>query len=418
LQYKQEEINFSHIYFTDNTPCVELLEKPPKCIFRLLAEECRIPKGTDTSYVNKLHSEFETHSNYLRGEDRRRWALEFGIKHYAGDVIYKVSGFLDKNKDAQQIQLFDLMAESKNVFVKDLVKFQDLLEVSRITCNGSNTISTRSSFSSNTPSTLKGRPTVADAFRYQLTALVDVLHSTNPWYVRCIKPNMQKAANCYDNTQVLTQLHYLGMLDIIRIRREGYPIHYTLEDFISRYKCTNMKINYQINKVDSCIKILESFKMLPKDWQVGKSRVFLRASVYEPLEERRNTVINKMAVIIQANMKGYFVWKDYVTKKKAAIIIQQHFRGHRQKLAFLRKKRATITIQSFVRGMFAREVAEAMRQMKKVEEDMRLKELEEEEKKMLEEKTKSEIKRDQEKSWNNDDFKAESKNLEADDIVL
>jgi len=229
---------------------------------------------------------------------------------------------------------------------------------------------------------------------------------------------MQKAANCYDNTQVLTQLHYLGMLDIIRIRREGYPIHYTLEDFISRYKCTNMKINYQINKVDSCIKILESFKMLPKDWQVGKSRVFLRASVYEPLEERRNTVINKMAVIIQANMKGYFVWKDYVTKKKAAIIIQQHFRGHRQKLAFLRKKRATITIQSFVRGMFAREVAEAMRQMKKVEEDMRLKELEEEEKKMLEEKTKSEIKRDQEKSWNNDDFKAESKNLEADDIVL
>ena len=74
--------------------------------------------------MNKLHAEFADHANYVKGDDRRRWDLEFTIKHYAGEVRYAGAGFLDKNKDAQQDQLFELMNSSANVFVKDLVRFQ------------------------------------------------------------------------------------------------------------------------------------------------------------------------------------------------------------------------------------------------------------------------------------------------------
>lgn len=47
---------------------------------------------------------------------------------------------------------------------------------------------------------------------------------------------MHKQAGAYDDALVLDQLKYLGMLEIIRIRREGYPIHFTAEDFVRRYK--------------------------------------------------------------------------------------------------------------------------------------------------------------------------------------
>lgn len=84
---------------------------------------CFIVQGTDKSYVHKQHEAFDGHPCYVKG-DRRLWEQEFGIRHYAGLVTYTVQGFLDKNKDTQQDQLFDLMHGSTNVFVQDLTRFQ------------------------------------------------------------------------------------------------------------------------------------------------------------------------------------------------------------------------------------------------------------------------------------------------------
>ena len=96
--------------------------------------------------------------------------------------------------------------------------------------------------------TNRAKPTVSDAFRLQLQVLVLVLENTNPWYVRCIKPNMEKSPSIYDEKLVLDQLKYLGMLEIIRIKKQGFPVHYLFQDFKVKYLCLNIRNRYRVPK--------------------------------------------------------------------------------------------------------------------------------------------------------------------------
>ncbi|XP_044570561.1 myosin-I heavy chain isoform X3 [Drosophila ananassae] len=337
--YMEEEILFTHVEFTDNSQCLEIIEKPPRCVFKILTEQCHMPKGSDSAYLNNMHSEFEFHPNYIKGSDRRHWESEFGIKHYAGCVIYTVDGFVEKNRDVQQDVLFDYMSRSEDAFVKDLSQYQDQQFIKSQYC------STYSRGSSKT------KLTVSDQFRHQLQSLIDVLQNTNPWYVRCIKPNLEKRPNCYNALLVLDQLKYLGIVDIVRIRREGFPIHLNHEEFIIKYKCLMIRKSFA-NTHNYISDILEIIKVSSSEWQIGKSKVFLRNVAYQLLEDRRKQIIYRNAVTIQKH------WK----------------KGWKLRIRFLRMRRSAIIIQSRLRGVFAREVAAALRELRRVDEEIKKRE--------------------------------------------
>ncbi|XP_059481618.1 myosin-I heavy chain isoform X3 [Neocloeon triangulifer] len=387
--YRQEEIDFAHIQFTDNTSCLELIEKPPRCILKLLTEQCHMPKGSDVAYLTNLHGDFESHPHFVKGDDRRKWETEFGILHYAGAVTYSVKGFVDKNRDVQQDVFFDFMSRSNNKFIVELTQFQDLLgaSASRVSTSGRSSIGSGGTTLAR-PGTSKGKPTVSDTFRQQLQSLVDVLQATNPWYVRCIKPNMQKSSSSYDDQLVLDQLKYLGMLEIIKIRKEGFPVHVPFYDFVQRYSCLlTPKRNpmwLQLNTQEAIKMIIGPLNVANTEWQIGKTKLFLRRCVHEPLEEKRMQIVQHQALVIQRSWKRYKAMKEYLKIREAAMTIQHGYRGWKQRILFLRQRRAAIVIQSHLRGVFAREVASALREMRRVEQEMLKRERMEEERKARE----------------------------------
>lgn len=162
-------------------------------------------------------------------------------------------------------------------------------------------------------------------------------------YVRCIKPNVTKEPNHYNEKLVLDQLKYLGMLDIIRIRKEGYPIHLPFHEFLSRYRCLVRKklpddersavkyvlhtiiLNFNVNIYHCFFYEFRAFLALQnipsEECQIGKTKVFLRNKAHEPLEDKQKMMLNLMATTIQRTWKGYFARKGILIKKFIFYII-------------------------------------------------------------------------------------------------
>jgi len=104
---------------------------------------------------------------------------EFTIQHFAGGVTYLTIGFIQKNKDFTPPHLVKIMKESSNDFIANVLY---------ATPDSSSTVR-----SSPRPSSKKKGPrTIASRFKKQLNSLEKTLDDTNPFFIRCIKPNEVK----------------------------------------------------------------------------------------------------------------------------------------------------------------------------------------------------------------------------------
>ena len=74
-----------------------------------------------------------------------------------------------------------------------------------------------------------------DTVKNQLQDLMDLMMQTQPYFIRCIKPNDEKKCDMFHSQRVFDQLRYAGMIETIKIRRMGYPIRYPHRDFYERF---------------------------------------------------------------------------------------------------------------------------------------------------------------------------------------
>ncbi|XP_047608709.1 LOW QUALITY PROTEIN: unconventional myosin-VIIa [Phacochoerus africanus] len=420
-EYDLESIDWLHIEFTDNQDALDMIANKPMNIISLIDEESKFPKGTDTTMLHKLNSQHRLNSNYIPPKNNHE--TQFGINHFAGVVYYESQGFLEKNRDTLHGDIIQLVHSSRNKFIKQIFQADVAMGAE----------------------TRKRSPTLSSQFKRSLELLMRTLGACQPFFVRCIKPNEFKKPMLFDRHLCVRQLRYSGMMETIRIRRAGYPIRYSFVEFVERYRVLLPGVKPAYKQGDlrgTCQRMAEAVLGTHDDWQIGKTKIFLKDHHDMLLEVERDKAITDRVILLQKVIRGFKDRSNFLKLKNAATLIQRHWRGHNcrrnyglMRLGFLRLQAlhrsrklhqqyrlarqriiefqarcraylvrkafrhrlwAVITVQAYARGMIARRLHRRLRAeyLRRLEaEKMRLAEEEKLRKEMSAKKAKEEAER-------------------------
>ena len=300
-EYSREKIKWDHIEYEDNQDTIDLIEKKPLSIIALLDEYCRFGTGTDTDFLTSIMKKIQNKHLTQPGKFSRQF---FGVVHYAGEVYYSASGFIEKNKDNLSPDIATAMESStleiiRMLFVDKAKKPQGKKK------EGPGSLAT---------------PTLATQFKGQLHDLMKTLSAATPSYIRCIKPNSNKQPREFDSGDVQRQLRCAGMLESIRIRKSGYAVRRTIPEFIGRYRVlapgkalgsipltTCKNIFAELLKKPNLRELVEPEKRL---WQIGVSftqltKVFMKDDLRLALDLEYVRATKQFATRIQAAYRGY-----------------------------------------------------------------------------------------------------------------
>nr|XP_008018417.1 unconventional myosin-VIIa isoform X4 [Chlorocebus sabaeus] len=306
-EYDLESIDWLHIEFTDNQDALDMIANKPMNIISLIDEESKFPKGTDTTMLHKLNSQHKLNANYIPPKNNHE--TQFGINHFAGVVYYETQGFLEKNRDTLHGDIIQLVHSSRNKFIKQIFQADVAMGAE----------------------TRKRSPTLSSQFKRSLELLMRTLGACQPFFVRCIKPNEFKKPMLFDRHLCVRQLRYSGMMETIRIRRAGYPIRYSFVEFVERYRVLLPGVKPAYKQGDlrgTCQRMAETVLGTHDDWQIGKTKIFLKDHHDMLLEVERDKAITDRVILLQKVIRGFKDRSNFLKLKNAATLIQRHWRGH------------------------------------------------------------------------------------------
>ncbi|XP_073458728.1 myosin-10-like isoform X5 [Aquarana catesbeiana] len=314
-EYQREGIEWNFIDFgLDLQPCIDLIERPanPPGVLSLLDEECWFPKATDKSFVEKVIQELGTHPKFQKPRQLRDKA-DLSIIHYAGKVDYKADEWLMKNMDPLNDNVATLLHQSTDKFTGELWKDVDRI-VGLDQMSGMSDATFGSSYK-----TKKGMfRTVGQLYKESLAKLMSTLRNTNPNFVRCIIPNHEKRAGKLEPHLVLDQLRCNGVLEGIRICRQGFPNRIIFQEFRQRYEILtpNAIPKGFMDGKQACAIMIKALELDPNLFRIGQSKIFFRAGVLAHLEEERDLKITDIIVLFQAAARGYLARKAFIKKQQ------------------------------------------------------------------------------------------------------
>ncbi|KAG8452096.1 hypothetical protein GDO86_004041 [Hymenochirus boettgeri] len=312
----QEGITMETIYCLGNyTTVLDFFFQKPTGFMSVLDEESQSIHTMEQSLSKRLQALLETSNTnavYFSLKDgngnvtSKEQGPTFTVMHYAGRVTYDISGVTEKNKDVLSQNLLFVMKSSENLvfnqmFQSKLTQTGSLIPPNPLlklrgpkaallfkktsTSSGETKkilelgklLKKKGSYSFLQKLERGGPTTVNIQLRKSFTEIIGKIQSSTPHLMHCIKPNNSNLAETFDNFYVSAQLQYIGVLEMVKIFRHGFPIRLAFQDFLSRFKILAEIFARDKQKgpaEEKCRHILQHCTQ--QGWQVGTRKVFLK----------------------------------------------------------------------------------------------------------------------------------------------
>ncbi|KAG7282936.1 hypothetical protein CRUP_018436 [Coryphaenoides rupestris] len=233
-------------------------------ILAMLDEECLRPGTvTDSTFLDKLNTVCAEHQHFESRLSKNSKFLTdhslphscFRIQHYAGKVLYRVEGFMDKNNNLLYRDLSQAMYKANHSLIKQLFPEGNPAKVN-----------------------LKRPPTAGFQFKASVGTLMKNLQTKNPNYIRCVKPNDKKASHIFTESLVRHQVAYLGLMENVRVRRAGYAYRQAYEPCLERYKmlCKQTWPHWRGPTREGVEVLMADLQVPTEEFAYGRSKIFIR----------------------------------------------------------------------------------------------------------------------------------------------
>ncbi|XP_038561195.1 unconventional myosin-IXa-like isoform X8 [Micropterus salmoides] len=219
---------------------------------------------------------------------------------------------------AQGILLRNKNCKSKPTLPKHLLDVKSLRYLSSVTLHDRITKSLLHLHKKKKP------PSISAQFQASLNKLMETLDQSEPYFVKCIRSNAEKLPLRFNDSLVLRQLRYTGMLETVRIRQSGYSIKYTFQDFVRHF---HVLLPRGTSPTKSGIR--EFFRRIhlpPAGYQVGNTMVFLREAERQRLQTLLHQEVLRRIITLQRRFRAVLERKHFVSMRQATCVIQRWWR--------------------------------------------------------------------------------------------
>eukprot|EP00915_Cephaloidophora_sp_WS-2016_P011936 GHVH01017386.1.p1 GENE.GHVH01017386.1~~GHVH01017386.1.p1 ORF type:complete len:844 (+),score=134.89 GHVH01017386.1:2513-5044(+) len=263
--YKAEGVSCGDLVFSSNEAIINCLTAKTKSFFSTLEDQCLAPGANDQKLLAAAYKLLEKDYPDKFLKPKVNGDRMFNIEHTIGPICYTIDGFIEKNMDILRPDLVEVIQTSTNPVAFAL--YEGVEVVKGKSAKGS---------------------LIASQYLTQLNALMDLINTTEPSFIRCIKPNDCKTAFKFVNAKVLIQLFSLSILEALQLKTIGFAYRRPFIDFIAQFKFVDL--GAANSNQDDCSKakaIIATAKLDDKSYGVGKTMIFLKSDGVKTLGRKQ-----------------------------------------------------------------------------------------------------------------------------------